>query len=399
MQNNLLSAIVEKKIIESPTTVSLILKLTDSNKNLGYTAGQFTSIYINVDGKEIKRSYSMSSAPHEDYIQVSIKKVDGGNLSVYIVDKIKEGDSVKLSPPKGKFFTCSQNIPKQYILFGAGSGVAPLFSILKSILYKNKKDKVIFICSHKNKEEILFAKTLEKLIDKYKDRFKLIYTLSQCNDGQIPCTQSNVTTYSGRLNRNLIQNIFNQHLNALMEKEFYMCGPTQYMTEHIKNLLFLGVSKSRLHIESFVSDINKVGEQDNPFKLLLESNYINIKEKSVNTDSDFLIGDKNTDAGFLIGDKNSEQKETKNIIVNIDGQTHTLDYVKNKTILDVIIDSGIDAPYSCLSGACLSCLATITKGCVKQKDLGILDDSNISKKESLVCQAYPLSKSVSVSFD
>lgn len=389
MNNHLLlSAIVEKKIIESPTTVSLILKLTDSKQQLNYIAGQFISLYVDINGQEVKRSYSLSSAPHEGHVQVSIKKVENGNLSIYLVDQIKEGDLVKLSPPKGRFFTWPQSTPKQYILLGAGSGVAPLFSILKSILHDNQEDKIIFICSHKNEEEILFAKTLEKLIEKYPQRFQLIYTLSQNNEKQTPCPQSNITSYSGRLNRALIQNIFNQHLSPLWEKEFYMCGPTEYMTEHITNLLFLGVSEKNLHIESFVSKIRKASDKDNPFKLLLKSSSMDIKEK--NEDSTVR---------FLIGDRNTPQEKTQTILVNIDEQTHTLDYKEGKTILEVIMEAGIDAPYSCLSGACLSCLATITKGCVKQKDLGILDQSNINKKESLLCQAYPLSKSVSISFD
>ncbi|MBE8163424.1 MAG: 2Fe-2S iron-sulfur cluster binding domain-containing protein [Bdellovibrionaceae bacterium] len=386
--NVLISATVKSKIIESPTTVSLVLKLTDPKQKFHYVAGQFISLYVNINGKEIKRSYSLSSAPYEDSIQVSIKKVDKGCLSIFLVDQIAEGTVVKISPPKGRFFAWPQSTPKQYILFGAGSGVAPLFSIVKFLLHNNQKDKVIFVCSHKNKEEILFKTLLSQLAEKYSQRLQLIYTLSQSGEQETTCPQPNIALYSGRLSRKLMQNVFSQHLTPLWEKEFYICGPTEYMTEHIENLLFLGVPTKHLHIESFVSKIRKANDEDNPFKRLLNSSSENITEKK-----------ETADAGFLIGDNSAKQEKTKTILVDIDEQIHTLDYKEEKSILETILDAGIDAPYSCLSGACLSCLATVTEGCVKQQDLGILDASNINKKESLLCQAFPLSKSVSVRFD
>lgn len=385
---SLIDATIEKKTIESPTTVSLILKLKNPEQEFKYTAGQFISLYVNVNGQEVKRSYSLSSSPHEDFLQLSIKKVKEGELSVYLVEKIKEEMDVKISLAKGKFFTWPQNTPKQYVFLGAGSGTAPLFSMLKSILNDNSQDKILFLCSHKNKSEILFSQSLEKLTEQYPERLQLIYTLSQEMKKQTPCPHSNITKYSGRLNRSLIQNIFNQHLNPQYEKEFYICGPTGYMTEHIENLLFLGVSEKNLHIESFVSKIRKADDKDNPFKQLLKSSSINMTNQSPEYNT-----------GFLIGDSHCPQKQTKTITVNIDGQSHILDYIEGKTVLEVIMDAEIDAPYSCLSGACLSCLATVTEGCVKQKDLGILDDSNINKKESLLCQAYPLSESITLSFD
>lgn len=388
MNSTLIEAKIEKKIIESPTSVSLILKLQKPEQKFNYTAGQFISLYVNIDNQEFKRSYSLSSAPHEDKIQISIKKVPTGHLSIYLVDKIQEGCLVKLSPPKGKFFAWPQKSPKQYILFSAGSGVAPLFSMLKHILYSSKKDKVLFICSHKNETEILFSKTLKNLSLKYSDRLQIIYNLSQEKEKNISCLLLNITKYAGRINSNLIKNIFNQHLSPLWDKEFYICGPTQYMLDNIENLLFLGVSEKNLHIESFVSEIRKSDEKDNPFKKLLKASRPNRKNQ-----------DKSPDTGFLIGDKKAKQEKTEKIIVSIDSETKSIDYKDNKSILESILDANIDAPYSCLSGACLACLATITKGCVSQKDLGILDDSNIENKESLLCQAYPISKMVHITFD
>lgn len=388
MNNNLITAKIEKKIIESPTSVSLILKFQNPEQKLNYTAGQFISLYINIDNKEIKRSYSLSSAPHEDKIQISIKKIKDGNLSVHLVDKIKEGSLVKLSLAKGKFFTWPQSTPKQYILLGAGSGTAPLFSILKSILHTNLTDKVLFICSHKNEKEILFYKTLKNLSLKYPDRLQIIYSLSQIDKKNTFTSSSKNNKYLGKINSSLIKNILNQYLVPLWEKEFYICGPTKYMTEHIENLLFLGVAEKNLHIESFVSKIRQADDKDNPFKQLLNASQTNIKNQY-----------KSPDAGFLIGDKQAKREKTEKIIISMDGQTHSINYQDKKSILENILEAGIDAPYSCLSGACLSCLARITRGCVNQKDLGILDDSNIKKKESLLCQAYPLSKTVHLTFD
>lgn len=441
--SDLFDVIVSKRVEETPTTVSLQFRFLseEAQKNFSYKPGQFISLHTQIDGEPIKRSYSFSSAPQDNFIQTSIKIVPGGKMSSHVLKNIKEGDSFKISPAKGKFFTWppkeSPSSPQQMVLFGAGSGLVPMLSIAKWILETSSKHQVLLISTNQNLEENLFQKKWMYLRVKYKERFQVAYNFtrfeaSYLNEEQdvlkgFPWDENilqsvsqkdidrfkpksnlrNVlkhalkvddsrSLYTGRLNAEQIRSILDRFTEESYIQNFYICGPTEYMRLILDTLLSVNVPAECIHIESFFSKIRKSTEEDNPFKKLIRARQeqrVKAKEASKLEEEALL------DKGIYIGNADEPIHPTEKIIVELDGETHTIDYVNGKSILEVIMDADLDPPYSCLAGACLSCLAKVKQGRVRQEELCILDKSNVKSKEGLMCQSYPVTKTVTICFE
>ena len=134
---------------------------------------------MDINGEEVRRAYSMCSSPLDADLAVTIKRVNRGKMSNYVHDKVKAGDEMEVMQPDGRFYTTlDENAVKTYYLFGAGSGITPLMSILKTILEGEPKSTVNLLYGNRNEDSIIFKEKLEKLEKRYAGQFKLEYVLS-----------------------------------------------------------------------------------------------------------------------------------------------------------------------------------------------------------------------------
>lgn len=261
MSNGYFSLNVAETLKETDDTVSIVFKLSDSIKeDFKYKPGQHVNFKTVIDSSVYIRTYSMSSSPHTDEdLVITVKEIENGAVSPYILKEIKPGDNILVSKPRGKYVLNPDSDRKgYYVMFAAGSGIAPLYSMLKSVLHIEKESKVTLFYANRSEKSIIFKDSLAMLSEQYKGRFKTIHLLSQ--------PSHNWTGLKGRLNSEIAKMLLTSYINGeLNSAEVYMCGPDGFMSSAEEALKHLNVSEERIHSEEF----NPVAKKGKQFKMVL----------------------------------------------------------------------------------------------------------------------------------
>ncbi len=377
---------VKKKIVETKDSVSLHLSVPLENRNLFfYTPAQFLTFYLTIKGQSYRRSYSLSSTPFlKEDLQTTVKRVPKGVVSNYIVSHVTEGEKILSTTPKGKFFKPPTDLEaKHYYLFAAGSGITPIFSILKTVLLSDSQHKVTLFYANRSEESIIYHQALKNWQKKYPN-FRVIHALSR--------PQQNWCLIKGRLNKEHLQT----HLGDVLtlkscivpnSKLFYLCGPLAFMQTVEDFLLAHSVLPSHIYKESFSSSRHKIAEVKGQVK--------NPKKPGSNVCSQNPFSSQ----VVVTAEKDAQTNPPKTIIAYMDGKKISIKAKKHIPILEQLLSAGYHPPFSCMSGSCMSCLAVLKKGCIVQNERGILEDSNIQKKEILTCQAKPEASIVEVDYN
>jgi len=353
---------VKERIQETPEAVSLALEIpADLKGKFHYQAGQFVTFFLDIGGETLARSYSLSSSPLVDQdFKITVKKVPGGRGSNFLCDHVKVGDTLMTTPPSGHFFKPSLD-PKgtHYYLFAAGSGVTPVFSVMKTVLQASPLNHVTFLFGNRNEEAIIYGKELELWAQKHPSQLDIVHVLSKPSF-QWPGRR-------GRVDRTFIREVLDMPEKGAGTREYYLCGPIEFMHVVRNSLLEFGIAKDLIKEENFGVTTHK-------------------PKPSVK------------DAWTFIG-PSTEVESPEKIIAQINGEMFEVPAVEGKSILETLLEAGAQPPYSCMDGACMACLGKVQEGRVYQEDPGILSDDNIANCESLTCQAKPLSRTVRISYD
>ncbi len=306
-----------------------------------YTPGQFLTLRVPSDRTgSVARCYSLSSAPHEDRVQVTVKRTADGYGSNWLCDNLRAGQEVEVLPPAGVFSPAS--LDEDFLLFAGGSGITPVMSILKSALERGT-GRVVLIYANRDEQSVIFARELAKLGSRYGDRLVVVHWLESLQG--LP-TEA--------------------HLRALAtpftSHEAFICGPEPFMDAARTVLKDLGVPRKRIHVERFLS----LG--GNPFE---------VAEPVVTEETEAPAG----------------------LDVSLDGETRQLAWPRRTKLLDLLLDNGFDAPYSCREGQCSACACRIVSGEVKMLNNEVLDGDDIAEGIVLACQSLPLTDEVSVTYE
>lgn len=200
-----------------PEAISYWLESMDGQP-VSYQAGQFLTLVLLHNGHEVRRSYSLSSAPGEP-LRLTIKRVTNGEISRYLLDTLRVSDVLTSLRPAGRF-TVDERSESDLVLIGAGSGITPLFSILKQVLYKESDRQVTLLYSNSNERTILFRNELNALQEQFADRFRLFHLLSNPIDDQ---SRLSGIVQTGRLNNVMLERLIpDQRVNHLL----LMCATT-----------------------------------------------------------------------------------------------------------------------------------------------------------------------------
>nr|WP_306455504.1 ferredoxin--NADP reductase [Pedobacter panaciterrae] len=309
-----------------------------------YLAGQFLTLVFDIQGRELRRSYSLCSSPDVDEpLAIAIKRVENGEVSRFLHHRTAVGDILYAMPPNGLFtYPPQSELKRTVFLFGAGVGITPLFSIIKTALVKENQSKLILIYSSRSPAETLFYDDLNELQKNYPDRFKIIYVSSQAQN-----------LLMARLNVFLIEKIVKEYMEFDKNKAlFYTCGPIDYMVTCRITLLNLGFDINQIKRETFVMPEDEVDEDDTTEKEVKDTN-------------------------------------TYSVVLNLKGQEYRLSVPYDKTILNAALEQKIDIPYSCKAGICSTCTANCVKGGVRMDYNEILMDDEIAAGRVLVCTGHP----------
>jgi ferredoxin-NADP reductase len=324
---------------ELPDTATFLLSEADGKK-ITYKAGQFITLIFDHHQEEIRRSYSLSSSPDEELLAITVKRIANGEISRFLLTKIKPGDTINAEAPAGRFTLPDFESEKDIILFAAGSGVVPVFSQLKYALKRPGKSKFTLIYSNTNEQSVLFNGELNALTVSYPDRLTVVNLLS--SDGK-------------RLNNIITEQLVRQSIKWDVTKaEFYLCGPFAYMRMIRLTLLYMGIEPSQIRKENFVLETISVTESP----LNFAPRTVRIKFK----------------------------KETYDLLVG-----------ENQSILQAALQNGIHLPYSCRNGICSACTALCKGGGVTMVKNDVLTDLDLSQGWILTCTGHPVRDDVVIS--
>lgn len=335
--------LVKDIVKETNDAVSICFKNGSLFKKLKYKPGQFLTIHVPIDKVVQKRAYSFSSNPYTDKdLKITIKRVEEGLVSNYVHDNLKVGDKLVVDNPAGSFYIQPETqAKKQYVLFAGGSGVTPMFSIVKSVLTEEKNSNILLVYANQNMESIIFHEQIKYLEKEYHNNFSVEHIISSQEENK-------ENYHSGLATKELIDCIMKKHDLNYEEHVYMICGPFGYM-EKIKEILRdNGISREKIKIEVFKSPEVKFTSKD-------------------------LVSD---------------------VTLKIGKESHTLKVKGDKSILQQAMSENIVIPYSCRSGMCSTCKAKCVSGEIKMTDGHFLSEKDVENGDILTCVSYPVSEKV-----
>ena len=315
-----------------------------------YQAGQFLTFLITLHGTEYRRSYSFSSTPGIDpYPAVTIREKENGEISRYILRNWKKGDILTAIQPSGRFTLTTSTTPRDIFLLGAGSGITPLYSLLKQTLHQEPTAHVKLIYSNATHERTIFYDQLQTLQAQFKDQLHIMYLFSSD-------PPEDKITYR-RLSNLLLEPLVNEQMRfKSTDARFFVCGPPDYMRMIMLTLTFMGFAEEQLHKENFV----------------------------VNTSPQ------------LARMGTPDDKTIKEVLLKTKQGEYKLSVPGNMTILNAAMAQGITLPYSCRGGVCGSCTARCPEGKIWMAWNEVLTDKEIAQGFILTCTSYPVSAAVKI---
>ena len=238
---------VKDIIKETADCVSVAFEIPEDLKyDFEFVAGQNLTLRADINGEDVRRSYSLCSAPYQGEVRVAIKKVENGVFSTWANESLKVGDEMQVMTPVGSFVCHTEEANADtYVGVAAGSGITPVISILKAVLNNEPQSKFILFYGNKNAANIIFREELEDLKNRYMDRLEVHHILSREDQG------SDITF--GRIDADKIKYFADNFFTASDVKGYFICGP-QEMTEVTRDTLTeMGVDKHNIHFELFTA--------------------------------------------------------------------------------------------------------------------------------------------------
>lgn len=335
--SNFYSLRIRKIIYETPDTKSFVLEEVNGKK-INYTAGQFlTFLFHKKNGEEERRNYSLSSVPTDnDPLTITVKRIPNGEYSRRLIDTAQIGDALTTIGASG-FFTLPGEMDHydQFVFFAAGSGITPVYSLIKTLLYDYPSKKVLLVYSNRSVEYAIFYNEIKKLQQEHPGKFNIEFLFSNAT-----------ATRNKRLGIYVLEKLFEKYITGPLTRQvFYLCGPFEYMRTITIVLKNNGVAASEIRKETFTIEKPK------------------IKAEPPDRESHLV-----------------------NTTLNDQGYQFTTKYPQ--TILQSAKELNIPLPFSCEAGQCGTCAATCLSGEVWMWRNDVLLDDEIAKGRVLTCTGY-----------
>ena len=340
---------IKEIIKETADAVSILFNVPDELKSYyQFVAGQYVNLKVTLDGKEIRRAYSICSSPKSGELRISVKAIKNGFFSKFANEKLAVGNVIEVGTPEGKFtFEPKADRQKNYAAFVAGSGITPVYSILKSVLEEEPNSTFVLVYGNKSDKDTIFHNQLHDLQLQYVGRLFVQYVYSQ---------SAADNALFGRIDKSTVNFVLKNKHSEMTFSKFYLCGPEEMINLVADTLKENNVSDSDIKFELFSTSSNE-----------------------------------NESVGGADG-------HTK-ISILVDDEETTFEMSQKQTLLEAALKQGLDVPYSCQGGICSSCICRITEGEAVLKKNQILTDSEIAEGLTLACQAHPTTATIKIDFD
>jgi len=345
------SQIIQLKVIrierETPEAVVIVLQ-SPENKNLHFIPGQFLTFRLEINGQKVNRSFSICSTVDQlPEIAVAVKEIKDGLVSGYLNRELQPGVMVEVIEPMGNFILQSDpSLKRHIVLFGAGSGITPLYSMLQTILKHEPLSYVSLIYANENEQTVIFGQQLKEIQSKYPETFHYV---------SIYRKPMGTWEYTGVLNTTMAIHILGSlQVPSGLDTEYYMCGPGGFMDVVKQGLQDLGIPSAKIHKENFSAPVLSPVEN-----------------------------------------KHSEiELKIRTVCVLFNGKEYTFEVNPDESVLFSALDKGIDLPYSCQGGVCTACRGKLKSGKMHLDEREGLSDSELASGYVLTCVGHPLTDDV-----
>ena len=320
-----------------------------------FKAGQHLTLRTTIDGQEVRRNYSLCTAPEESDWLVTVKRIGGGLFSNWVGDRLKPGDTLDVMVPHGSFTTEFDPANQRHLVgIAGGSGITPVLSLIKTLLKAEPRSRFTLLYGNRDSSAVIFLEALAGLKDKHLGRLEIYHFLDQ--------EEQDVDLFNGMLDRRRIEEAI-EHLvpDAPVVDGWFICGPGPMMDAAEGALLDRNIPKARIHIERFTADRPR---------------------GAVSREIEQL----------------QTQAEGATIAVTLDGRTRRIPFTQGN-ILDSARSAGMPAPFACKAGVCATCRAKVIKGKVEMAARYGLTDEEVAEGYVLTCQSVPLGNGVAVDYD
>ncbi|MDT0675349.1 ferredoxin--NADP reductase [Autumnicola musiva] len=338
---------VKEVIRETPRAVSISFEIPqDLKEEFSFNAGQYITIKTSVENEELRRAYSLCSAPGSGEFMVTVKEVEGGKFSAIANNKLQAGDVLDVHPPEGKFVLTPEKGINNYAAFAAGSGITPVLSIIKTVLNEESESRFVLTYGNKSPEDTIFFKELLELQVEHPERLFIEFVYSRSREEN---------AHFGRIEKSTVNYVLKNRFKDHSFKSYFLCGPEEMINQVTEILKENGVPDEKVLFELFSSK----------------------------------------DTGEVEADLEGQTQLT----VFVDDEETTFTMEQAHTVLDAALENDLDVPYSCQGGICSSCIARVTEGSAKMRKNQILTDDELEEGLILTCQAQPTTPTLKVDYD
>lgn len=351
------------RTVEPDTAEAVIVSFDvppELRQTFGFTQGQYLTLRKQIDGQDLRRSYSICAGVDDGVLRVGVRKVRGGVFSNWINAQLRPGDEIAVMAPQGRFFVpLAPEERRHHLGVAGGSGITPILSIMKTVLAREPGSRFTLIYGNRQLRSTMFKEELEDLKNRYLSRLVLHHVFSD--------EHTDAPINSGVLDREKVGDFLRTLVPAWSIDHAYICGPYQMNDEAEAALRAAGVPGSAIHVERF-----------------------GIAQPATATGA----------VGAVMHEALPGDAEQARVVIVRDGLSREIEFRRDQpSILDCAAAAGVEVPYSCTSGVCGTCRAKVLEGAVRMGRNFALDKAEVQAGFVLTCQAHPTTDRVVLSFD
>jgi ring-1,2-phenylacetyl-CoA epoxidase subunit PaaE len=327
-------------------------------ETFGFIQGQYLTLRKQIEGQDLRRSYSICAGLDDGELRVGVRRVKGGTFSNWINTGLKAGDILHVMAPQGRFFVpLDPSAQRHYVGIAGGSGITPILSIMKTVLSREAHSEFTLIYGNRQLRSTMFKEEVDDLKNRYLSRLAVHHVFSD--------EHADSPLNGGVLNQEKISEFLRQVITPSGIDHAFVCGPFQMNDEAEAALLAVGVPEDRIHIERFG-----------------------------------IAPQANSAVGAVVHQPSPDDAEQARVTIIRDGIRREFDFLQGQpSILDGASAAGIEVPFSCTSGVCGTCRAKLIEGRVRMERCYALDKAEVAEGFVLTCQSHPLTERVVLSFD
>lgn len=341
---------------ETVDSVRVSLNVPENERALfSFLPGQHLPMQVTINGKPVRRTYSICSVPGDMPLQIGVRIQPGGLFSEYVQNQLQPGDTLEVMPPFGQFHAnLDPDRARTCVAFAAGSGITPILSIMRATLECEPRTRVALFYGNRRQGTTMFIDDLYALKNRYPERLQLYFLFSQ--------EEQEFDIFSGRLDANKVTELLRTFCAGMEPDDVFICGPNTMIDGVRTALLDAGLAEERLHIERF-----GVPRKGAPQRVV---------------------------AAKVAGEK------LATIEVIMDGHKKSFDMTTDSgNLVDAAHEHGIELPYSCKGGVCATCRTYVREGAVTMATNYGLEPWEVEAGFVLACQSVPVTGKLTIDYD